>query len=41
MSTLAGDTCAYCETETLERGTHKGNWAVVCASCGVPGVQVW
>lgn len=41
LDTLAGDPCAYCETGTLERGTYKGNRAVVCTSCGVPGAQVW
>ncbi|WP_394740098.1 HVO_A0556 family zinc finger protein [Natronococcus roseus] len=41
LETLAGDSCEYCETGTLERGTYKGNQAVICASCGVPGVQVW
>lgn len=41
FTALEGRSCDYCEEGTLERSTYKGNKAVVCKSCGAPGVQLW
>lgn len=41
LSSLEDTDCTYCVDGTLVRETYKGNNAVVCESCGVPGAQVW
>lgn len=40
LTALEGDDCTHCEPGTLELDTYKGDDAVVCASCGVPGARL-
>ncbi|WP_321576063.1 HVO_A0556 family zinc finger protein [Halosolutus gelatinilyticus] len=41
LDALAGSDCTFCGAGTLDHDVYKGNNAVVCAECGVPGAQVW
>lgn len=41
LTALEGRSCDYCEEGMLERSIYKGNKAIVCTSCGAPGVQFW
>jgi hypothetical protein len=38
---LEGRKCQWCSDGRLERGTYKGNEAVVCDSCETPAAQMW
>ncbi|GAB3021995.1 HVO_A0556 family zinc finger protein [Natronobiforma cellulositropha] len=41
LATLEHSSCTFCDDGVLVRDVYKGNDAVVCANCGVPGAQVW
>ncbi|MCU4925412.1 hypothetical protein OB905_05335 [Halobacteria archaeon AArc-dxtr1] len=41
LTVLAGRPCPDCEGGQLERGTYKGNRAVLCDSCETPRAQTW
>ncbi|WP_458205429.1 HVO_A0556 family zinc finger protein [Haladaptatus sp. NG-SE-30] len=38
---LEGRECHWCHDGRLERGTYKGNDAVVCSDCETPAAQLW
>ncbi|GAA0229600.1 HVO_A0556 family zinc finger protein [Haladaptatus pallidirubidus] len=38
---LEGEECQWCPDGQLERGTYKGNDAVVCDTCETPTAQLW
>ena len=41
IDALEGTNCPFCDNGTLVRSVYKGNTAVVCDACDVPGAQVW
>ncbi|MFC4988884.1 HVO_A0556 family zinc finger protein [Saliphagus infecundisoli] len=39
LAALEGDDCTHCDSGTLTRDVYKGDDAVVCEACGVPGAR--
>ncbi|WP_198667899.1 HVO_A0556 family zinc finger protein [Saliphagus sp. LR7] len=39
LAVLEGDDCTHCDSGTLTRDDYKGDDAVVCEECGVPGAR--